>query len=1063
MKKIGTMNEPKPLRLTALAFAAAQVAALYSGAAQAQTAPAAPVSKDKEATTVVVTGQRAAMQSATELKQNAEEVLDGVVAEEAGKLPDKSITEVLQRVVGVTMDRNKNRDTPEIFSVEGSGISVRGLTWGSSTLNGRESFSAGKAGRELSWGDVPPELMAAVVVHKNPPAELVEGGVSGQVNLRTALPFDYKGDKFSASASVNHNALGSRTSPALSGLVSKRWENSFGQWGGLLSLSGNVSNTRNDTIQVDAYFPRTDLVPGQTVWVPKSGSWRTNTSENKRSGIYGALQWKKANLESALTYFQSRYAENAVESALYTGLGVPDIYLTTVSDAVYDSRGVLQKGRYTYPLGGQGSNQFAAGGLFFNSNQAYSERQTQTGELAWNAKWKIDERWSVQNDLQWVHATGKSFNNGINMGTFVPSMNIDLTRNPGEITFDDAAKKHLAEPGNYFVPSIATYKNKGKGDLYAWKTDVRFKFDHDVLRDLRFGVRLTKRDANYTKATGNEWYPIDESWAVRPTGIAGQLPNFNVDQGWQGRANYGYLSDPKYAALMPVELANYDNFFNGKVPVPGTLVKPSMDAVKNYPATYQNLLAIKKYVCQDNNTWRQRNDDCSKQGADWVAFSYDGNPKNTVLQSEKTQAAYLMTRFGFDDLRFPIEGSVGVRVVHTDTTAHGYTVFKTTYNTDTPASTPRFGNIDQKIDSGHRYLDVLPSLNLKMELTPKLQARFAFAKSMYRPKFGDLAEYVELRQELNQATGEMTYRGSNYGNVQLKPTRAHSFDATLEWYPGHGSSLTSAFFYKDVRDIILKSAYTGEYNSLAGNPQTFLITAPENAADGKVAGLELAGQTYFNNVPGLEGKLPEWAKGFGVSANYTYIDSKQKLHKPFQLKYCPAKGAFNNASLSLFGCDTNGLPFTDMPLQYLSKNAFNAMFLYDKGPLSMRLAYSWRSRFLQGVSVNGTNGDDGATSADPTRILTSNGKDQINGKVYPAGTKVAPIDVSYALPTWQESDGQLDFGVDYRFTPRLQASFSASNLTDRVIRQTQQQHIGNMIRAYFEPGRAYRLSLRYSY
>ena len=216
------MIKRQPLRMTALALAAAQVAMLYSGAAQAQTAPA-PAAKDEEVATVVVTGQRAAMKSAAKLKQNAEEVIDGVVAEEAGKLPDKSITEVLQRVVGVTMDRNRSRGDPEHFSVEGSGISVRGLTWGSSTLNGRESFSAGWPGRELSWSDIPPELMSAVIVHKNPPAELLEGGVSGQVDLRTALPFDYKGDKFAAATYVNYNQLGAKTSPAITGLISKRW------------------------------------------------------------------------------------------------------------------------------------------------------------------------------------------------------------------------------------------------------------------------------------------------------------------------------------------------------------------------------------------------------------------------------------------------------------------------------------------------------------------------------------------------------------------------------------------------------------------------------------------------------------------------------------------------------------------------------------------------------------------------------------------------------------------------------------------------------------------------
>ncbi len=1053
MRTIGTTFKRKPLRMTALALAAAQVAALYSGAVHAQTAPPAP-SKDEEPVTVVVSGQRAAMQSAAKLKQNAEEVIDGVVAEEAGKLPDKSITEVLQRVVGVTMDRNRSRGDPEHFSVEGSGISVRGLTWGSSTLNGRESFSAGWPGRELSWGDIPAELMSAVVVHKNPPAELIEGGVSGQVDLRTALPFDYKGDKFAASTYINHTELGKQTSPALSGLVSKRWENDFGQWGALLNLSGNQSNTRNDTVQLDAYFPRTDIVAGQTVWVPKSASWRTNLSENNRAGAYAALQWKKGGASSALTYFHSGYKETGTENALYTG--VENSYKSRLIDPVFDSNGILQSARYTYPIGGRGANNFVDGGLGFNSNQTYYDRRSQTREIAWNTKWTIDERWSVQNDLQWVHATNKAAGNNMTLATFVPSMNIDLTKNIGEITFDEKARAHLQNPANYYLEMFGPSRDKADADLYAWKSDVRFKFDHPVMRDLRFGVRATKRTANRTEAGGSTWYSIARPWEVRNSSTPGQPAATTDEPTWAARANFTYLSDPRVAALLPTSLYTFNNFFNGKIPNPGALVAPSLAAVMDYPNAYAAAAnPILKIQCEQGNAQSGTNNDCSNMPDPWLPLAYGDDPSKTSRQRETTQAAYLMTRFGFDDLRFPIEGSAGVRVVRTDTRARGYTVFKPVYAGGGYPSVPKFGQIDEPIVEGRTAVDVLPSLNLRMEITPQLQSRFAFAKSMYRPSFGDLNEYVKLSQDVifDQTSSSVTtvnYRGENRGNAHLRPTKATSFDATIEWYPGHGSSLTAALFHKQVTDIIMRSAYARDYNDLEGNPQTFVITAPNNEADGKVTGLELAGQTYFNNVPVLAQFLPEWAKGFGMSANYTYIKSKQTLHHPYDLKYCPSANSFNNSSLNVLGCDTNGMPFKDMPLQYLSKNAYNLMVFYDKGPMSMRLAYSWRSRFLQGVSVNGTQGQD-ATSADPTRATVVDGK------------TVYPQDVGWGLPTWQEAAGQLDFGFDYRFSDNVQASFSASNVLDTVVKQTQQQSIGNMTRSWFEPGRSYRLALRYTY
>ena len=96
---------------TAIAAAVAQIAVLYSGAAWAQTTGTTSEEPVVPATAVVkVSGQRAALQSAQKLKQNSDEVVDSIVAEDIGKLPDRSVTEVLQRIAGITMDRNMQGD-----------------------------------------------------------------------------------------------------------------------------------------------------------------------------------------------------------------------------------------------------------------------------------------------------------------------------------------------------------------------------------------------------------------------------------------------------------------------------------------------------------------------------------------------------------------------------------------------------------------------------------------------------------------------------------------------------------------------------------------------------------------------------------------------------------------------------------------------------------------------------------------------------------------------------------------------------------------------------------------
>lgn len=1055
--------------MTALSAAAAQVALLCGGAALAQTtapapagaasAPAAAASApagaaasddkggDQAGQTIVVTGQRAALETAQKIKQNAEQIVDSVVADEAGKLPDKSITEVLQRVVGVTMDRNRSRTGGGAlgFDVEGSGVQIRGLSWGSSTLNGRESFSAGWPGRELSWGEVPPELMAGVDVYKNPSAELVEGGISGQINLRTRLPFDNKGETGAFSASDNYSEFGGKNSPAISGLYSNRVSTDLGEFGALVDVSYNKSTYRADSVGVSAFYPRTDLVPGRTMWAPESVSWNTNSGQSERAGFYGALQWKKDGMESALTYFDSAFKSDDVSNGIFADSEFA--YGTKIDNAKYDSNGVFQSGTLSYPIGGQGANQFAAGGLKMGTDQAFSHTEGRTRELAWNFKWTINDRWAVQNDLQWVHATNSMHGGMIGLGTFVPSLGLDVTTEQPTLTFDDTARTFLADPGNYYWNFIQPTLNKAEADLYAWKGDARFNFDDPVLRDVRFGLRLTERSSTHQNASGTGWKSIAEPWAVQPTKVAGQLPDAG-GLGWQ-RANFGYMSDPRYQVPNGVNTFAFPNFFNGRTGQPPTIVVPAMALVRDYPGSYKGLTDMIVKECEDANAYKGTANDCSKAAGDWEVQSFDGDPKNTSKHSEDTQAIYGTLRFGFDDWEYPVEGNAGVRVIRSHTVAHGYTVFKPNYGSDPIPSVPQFGEIDTKLDVEASHIDVLPSLNLKMNFTPKLQSRLALSKGMYRPGFEQLQEYITLEQKVmmdstGQNVEQITYTGTNSGNAKLKPVKSNNFDLSLEWYPRDGQSLTAVVFYKQVKDIIMSNTYTRTIKDLAGNPQDFQVTGPANAAKLWEAGIEVAGMTYFDKIPGLGEMLPDWAKGFGMSANYTYLDGKQDLYHPFKMPYCPA----GNTSIpgNLYGCDTNGLPFQNLPVPYMSKNAFNVGFMYDQGPISARLAYSWRDRTLQATNAYGASGWD-ATSADPARAAANGG--------------VAPKDVGWGLPVWQEAVGQWDAGLNYKVNDHMWTSFNVSNLTNVVTRQTQQQGIGDMGRAWFDPGRSYRLSMGY--
>src|SRR4029079_4932707 len=153
--------------------------------------PAASQPADDQA--IVVTGIRASLSNSQNLKRNSDTVVDAITAQDIGALPDRSVTEALQRVPAVSINRFAGTSDPDHFSAEGSGVVVRGLTFVRSEFNGRDTFSTGVYGQAINFQDVPAELLGSVEVFKNTTADRIEGGLSGSINMNLRLPFDNKG------------------------------------------------------------------------------------------------------------------------------------------------------------------------------------------------------------------------------------------------------------------------------------------------------------------------------------------------------------------------------------------------------------------------------------------------------------------------------------------------------------------------------------------------------------------------------------------------------------------------------------------------------------------------------------------------------------------------------------------------------------------------------------------------------------------------------------------------------------------------------------------------------
>src|SRR5690606_28291278 len=200
-----------------------------------------------------------------DLKRYADTVKDVITATDIGALPDKSVTEALQRVPGVTIERFASSSDPKHYADEGTGVLVRGLDRVRSEINGRDAFSANPWGG-LSYEDFPAELLGAVEVVKNQTADLTAGGIAGTVNLITRKPLDSDEQILAFTAKANYGDFREEATPSFSGLFSDHWETDIGKIGFLVAGSGSEYKTRGDGVGVANYYSRGDAFIGEEAW-----------------------------------------------------------------------------------------------------------------------------------------------------------------------------------------------------------------------------------------------------------------------------------------------------------------------------------------------------------------------------------------------------------------------------------------------------------------------------------------------------------------------------------------------------------------------------------------------------------------------------------------------------------------------------------------------------------------------------------------------------------------------------------------------------------------------------
>lgn len=631
-----------------------------------------------------------------------------------------------------------------------------------------------------------------------------------------------------------------------------------------------------------------------------------------------------------------------------------------------------------------------------------------TQDYQFNVKWRPDEHLSSTFDFNyvtaWVHnydvTTGLDTIADVNLSTGAQGVpNVKIT--PDANT--NYAPGFTANPSNYYLNFVQDHFENDHAHEFSARWDTEYKFDHDGwlgwLHSLQAGVRYADRNQSVDYSEYN-WSNVVANWAsVGPafsiTNTTGAPAGSTVDPGFKG---YG----ANLTTVSPM-----GNFYNGSVISPG----------QQFAFIRQNVIQNYALLTKDVG---QASVGTSPTGWNPIPATRTGCPSPAQTQAqygcyipaeelnvdETTIAGYLEAKFGGSRTVIPIFGGIrysgnfGVRIVATEETSSGGVSFPTdSWATQLQGAGIQVGQQLQDFSNGASgsqsysasYVNVLPSFNVRFQLTDKQYVRFGASEGLSRPDMGYLRNYVGIAAPITNGITASNAPNFKYvfqaqaGNAAVKPMTADQFDLTYENYFTPTSAFTVDFFYKALHNPVTVGESVRDFTN-NGVTEPVLVQGPVNAGNngGSLAGFEVAYASFFTF-------LPKPLDGLGMQANYTH--NTQWGINNSNLVTDPVGNGGTGGSASPVG-GGNGESLTGgvidpHRLAGISDDSYNIVGLYEKGPIAFRMAYSWRSEFL-----------------------TSN------------------IDCCIGLPVWQRPAGFLDASLHYKITDHLEAEIDGKNLLD---------------------------------
>jgi len=558
---------------------------LTTGTASAQSDQAQAEAQDLDS--VTVTGVRASIQKSLVEKHSAGGIVDAISAEDIGKFPDLNLSESLQRIPGITLDRNGVG--------EGATVNLRGLgpEFTQVEINGMPGLSNGGEGRAgrtegsrgFNFEMFATELFSKATVYKTGLAEVDEGGLAGTVRLETPRPLDSQGTRMVASVLGNYSELTDSLNPRTAVLFSHNHDDLFGI---AASIAWSQTDFQGNVIQAGSWKPFADYNTGirasdevRNALVPLSATYYVFNEDRDTTGTTLTLQFRPTDalsfsVDGLYSKLKNKRLQLRPDFPIDDG-GLDAPVNAVVADGVITAIDII-------------GVQERLGVRHHTNDEDYQQ-------LVARMEWTPDEYWSIRPSLGY---SKREAQREFDMFLFRHA----LDNGPGRmsyrmrgnfIDFSSSATDFSTDPEDFEFSSFVMNPSSNKDEEKQFRVDVDRHFsgnDHV----LKFGLRHNDRTM---ERIFNEWRLQRQA-----NTSASSLPHLDDMVEWIDFEVSGAQAGTPGKLLSANRNKTWEIFMPGGVPIAGTFVRelPGASAQqtfsvqeKTYSAWMQMDLAFERW------------------------------------------------------------------------------------------------------------------------------------------------------------------------------------------------------------------------------------------------------------------------------------------------------------------------------------------------------------------------------------------------------------------------------------------------------------------------------------